>query len=199
MLTGGPGGIAWSDFISLPLPPPRTLNYTCRRHRGSEGWGLMGCWRISSCIMEEWIPLRILCVCVWHDGGECLLAILLQQFKRCVKNTWIINPICTRHVWVCVRECETQNAFERCDWKRCSASSVWMWVYSCVYAQQLPVCPQCIHSCYLWRTRDKHIRMYSCRLRLCSQNRTISFSATGSLLKRLWEVVICIHQEKCNQ
>lgn len=76
-----------------------------------------------------------LCVCVLvrHDGGECLLAILLQQFKRCVKNTWIINPICTRHVWVCVRECETQNAFERCDWKCCSASSVWMWVYSCVY------------------------------------------------------------------
>lgn len=50
-----------------------------------------------------------LCVCacvrvlVRHDGGECLLAILLQQFKRCVKNTWIINPICTRRVWVSVK------------------------------------------------------------------------------------------------
>lgn len=65
-----------------------------------------------------------------------------------------------------------------------------------LHAQQLPVCSPCAHSCYLWRTSDKHIRMYSCRLRLCSQNCTISFSATGSLLKRLWEVVICIHQEK---
>lgn len=138
------------------------------------------------------------CVCVWHDGGECLLAILLQQFKRCVKNTWIINPICTRHVWVCVRECETQNAFERCDWKP-SFQRVNVGVLLRLHAQQLPVCPQSTHSCYLWRTPDKHIRMYSCRLRLCSQNCTISFSATGSLLKRLWEVVICIHQEKCNQ
>lgn len=72
-------------------------------------------------------------------------------------------------------------------------------VLQCLHAQQLPVCSPCAHSCYLWRSPDKHIRMYSCRLRLCSQNCTISFSATGSLLKRLWEVVICIHQEKCNQ
>jgi len=49
-----------------------------------------------------------------------------------------------------------------------------------LHTQELPVSSACAHSCYLWRTPDKHIRMYSCRLRLCSQNCSISF-------RRGWE------------
>lgn len=70
-----------------------------------------------------------------------------------------------------------------------SPSSVWMWMYSCVYThKRCPVSSPRVDSFYLRRTPDKHIRMYLCCPGLCSQNCTISFTV---LLNRLCETVIC--------
>ncbi len=114
MLTGGPGGIAWSDFISLPLPPPRTLNYTCWSHRGSAGWGLMGCWKISSCIMEEWIPFRIMCVCVSEAlwGGMSLGNPSSAVQKTCEEHMNYKSHLHKTCVSVCERVWNT-----KCIWR----------------------------------------------------------------------------------
>lgn len=192
-----PEGISFRSLL-LPQGPLITLV-------GGAGVGKVGVgWKISSCIMKRRILAEIyihVCECVWgiNRKVKSLLAILHQRFKRYVKNTWIINPICTR----CVRMSEKVwdvNAFERCDWMCFSSfQCVNVAVFLCLHTRWFPVKSFRVDSFYLQRTPDKHIGMYLSRLGLCSQNCTISFTVPASLLNRLCKMVICTHQGKSNQ